>query len=74
VKHRYEYCHRDGHLVEFFFQRKMDEPHQYEWNNWIMYLPPQGMHDLLVHMSDARPRGAMPQGVRLGAKLHSVHA
>ncbi|KAL5667387.1 hypothetical protein ACJX0J_019608, partial [Zea mays] len=34
-----------------------------EWFSFhIMYLPPHGMHDLLVHMSDARPRGAMPQG------------
>ena len=64
VRYHCEYCHRDGHLVEFCFRRKRDERREYELNNRNMYRPPHGVHVPPVQRRSARPRGAMPQGAR----------
>jgi hypothetical protein len=62
VRYHCDYCHRDGHLVEFCFRRKRDERREYELNNRNMYCPPRGVHVPPVQRHNARPRGAMPQG------------
>jgi hypothetical protein len=64
VRYHCDYCHRDGHLVEFCFRRKRDEWREYELNNWNMYRPPHGVHVSPIQRHNARPRGAMPQGAR----------
>ena len=40
VRYHCEYCHRDGHLVEFCFKRKRDEQQEYDLNKRNMYRPP----------------------------------
>jgi len=37
VTYHCEYCHREGHLVEFCFRRKRDERRELEWNNQDRY-------------------------------------
>jgi hypothetical protein len=44
VRYHYDYCRRDGHLVEFCFRRKRDEQREYELKYRNMYHPPHGIH------------------------------
>jgi hypothetical protein len=75
VRYHCDYCHRDGHLVEFCFRRKRDERREYELNNRNMYRPPHGVHVPHVQRHSARPRGVMPQGARPQvARPHGGHA
>jgi hypothetical protein len=64
VRYHRDYCHRDGHLIEFCFRRKRDERREYELNNRNMYRPPHGVHVPPVQRHNARTRGAIPQGAR----------
>jgi hypothetical protein len=64
VRYHCDYCHRNGHLVEFCFRRKRDERREYKLNNRNMYRPPHGVHVSYLQRLNARPRGAMPQGAR----------
>jgi hypothetical protein len=64
VRYHCDYCHRDGHLAEFYFRRKRVERREYELNNRNMYRPPHGIHVPPIQRRSARPRGAIPQGAR----------
>jgi hypothetical protein len=52
-----EYCHREGHLFEFYFRRKRDERRELEWRNQDMYHPFHGVHEPL-------PRGSVRQAAQ----------